>query len=317
MRVLVTGGRGFIGQAVVSQLRDLGEEVITVGRASSVRSHLHTQSDGHRLFNRSDDPVELSHLLSSVAPDSIIHLAGAASASSLGELYQVNAIFAATLLQAASTLPKPPMVLLVGSAAEYGPVPDPDLPVSEDFPCRPNNPYGITKLAQTFHGLAAAQMGLPVAIARVFNPIGPSMSTSLALGSFVSQIAQFGPSGGVLRTGNLDAVRDFIDVREAARLLIEIAVRRQAIGQIFNICTGIGSSLLDVTRQLIACSGQTVELEYDVARRGNSTVSRFVGSPTKLLDMGLLPAHPDFHALLPEMLTFARSQRMSAPGQLN
>jgi GDP-4-dehydro-6-deoxy-D-mannose reductase len=301
MRILVTGASGFLGKCVIHHLGQRAGEVITAGRTQSAGT------GAHRVIQRPDDTAEIDRLVREIAPDVIIHLAGATTAPSITDLYRANTVFAANLLQATASLSAPRSILLVGSAAEYGPIPSIDMPVKEDFPCRPNTSYGITKLAQTLHGLAAAANGLPVKVARVFNPIGPGMSASLALGSFAGQIARFGSKGGVLHTGNLNVVRDFIDVYEAARVLVEIAFRKEIDGEIVNVCTGIGRSLLDVTNTLISISGVPVELAYEADRTGNSNVSRFVGDPSKLAAYGISIAAPDLNRILRDILARARA----------
>jgi nucleoside-diphosphate-sugar epimerase len=302
MRVLITGASGFIGRCLVAQLEQRGIETVTVGRRARPPANSQDQPHNHHVLSRPEDLEQVSELLRAVEPQAVIHLAGTAAAPSLADLYHVNTIFGANLLQAAMSLAVAPKILLIGSAAEYGPVPDADLPVREIFTCRPNTPYGVTKLAQTLHGLAAAANGLPVTIARVFNPIGPGMSTSLALGSFADQISRFGSEGGTLFTGDLKVERDFIDVEEASRLLIELALNVDATGDIVNICTGIGHSLLDLTQRLIAASGLRVQLQYETSRIGNSNVRRFVGHPGKLEALGLSVTPPNMDSLLPAML---------------
>ncbi|MFM0597982.1 NAD-dependent epimerase/dehydratase family protein [Paraburkholderia dilworthii] len=302
MRVLITGASGFIGKNLVAQLEQRGVETTTVSRRARASAASLTDGHTHRILVCPDNLDQVRDLLHNVAPQVVIHLAGSASAPSLADLYQVNTIFGANLLQAAAELPAAPKVLLIGSAAEYGPVPDAELPVRESFHCRPNTPYGVTKLAQTLHGLAAAGNGLPVTVARIFNPIGAGMSTSLALGSFADQISRFGSEGGTLFTGNLEVERDFIDVGEASRLLVELALNVEATGNIVNICTGVGYSLLDLTQRLIAASGLQVQLQYERARVGNSNVRRFVGHPGKLESLGLSVNPPNMDSLLPAML---------------
>lgn len=308
MRFLITGGRGFIGREVVNQLRQQGFEAVTCGRHRKAPDSFQPNTNEHVFINRPDDPNEVQRLLNNVRPDFIIHLAGMVSAATLTELYQANSVFAANILEGMSKMTEPPTVVLTGSAAEYGPVPDTSLPVSEDFECRPNTPYGITKLAQTMHGLSAARAGLPVVIARVFNPIGPGMPTSLALGSFANQIAQLHFPGGVLHTGDLSGVRDFIDVKEAARLVIELAKHREAQGQVINVCTGLGVSLLDLTERLMACADFPVELRCNSNLTGNSKVNRLVGNPAKLYKLGMAPALPVFDTLLADILACARGE---------
>jgi nucleoside-diphosphate-sugar epimerase len=315
MRVLVTGASGFVGNCVVEQLTERGAEVVTVGRYPRAADASHSAIGGHHVLHRPDDAAEVKARVTEIAPQCIIHLAGSSSAPSIADLYRVNTIFAANLLEAAAVVKPNPHVVLVGSAAEYGPVPDADLPVVETFPCRPNTAYGITKLAQTLHGLNAAATGLPVTIARVFNPIGPGMSTSLALGSFADQIARLSSTGGTLHTGDLDVERDFIDVREAGRLLVELALSAAGQGGIVNVCTGLGSQLLDLTQRLIACSGTPLQLRYESSRTGNSNVRRFVGSTAKLKSLGLSVARPDFDTLLPAMLARAQSDATNSGAQ--
>lgn len=309
MRFLITGGRGFIGRELVNQLRQQGFEAVTSGRSLNARDTHQPYSIDHVCIDKPDDPNEVQRLLHNVHPDYIIHLAGAVSASSLTELYQANTVFAANVLEGAMRMSALPTVVLVGSAAEYGPVPDSSLPVSENFNCCPTSAYGISKLAQTMHGMAAAKAGLPVVVARVFNPIGPGMPTSLALGNFAHQIAHLESPGGVLHTGDLSSVRDFIDVREAARLLIELAMHREARGQIINICTGMGVTLLNLTQCLMACAGFSVDLQCNTNLTGNSSVSRLIGNPAKLHQLGMTPALPVFDTLLENILAFARERR--------
>ena len=250
-------------------------------------------------------------MMRTVAPQFVVHLAGVSSAASYSELYAANVVFAANLLDAAAAMPSMPRVLLVGSAAEYGPVPEALLPVTEDLACRPNTAYGISKLAQTNHALAAAMGGLPVAVARLFNPIGAGMPKTLALGSFADQIAKMGRQGGVLATGDLDVVRDFIDVDVAAAALVEVALLHRGNGEIINVCSGRGQSLLALTQRLIEVSGVPVSLRHDNARRGNSNVRSFVGNPGRLQALGFSLSNIDTDALLTKILEAARAQNES------
>ncbi|WP_042886926.1 NAD-dependent epimerase/dehydratase family protein [Cupriavidus necator] len=304
MRVLVTGASGFLGRHVVAQLRASGADVIALSRQPRVSMH----GEVCTTLMRPDDAVEVVRVVEQAAPQLILHLAGLSSATTVAELYVANAVFASHLLDAAAALKPSPTVVLAGSAAEYGPVQDAELPVSESYACRPVSSYGISKYAQTLHGLAAASRGLPVVVARIFNPIGPGMSATLALGSFARQVAGIGDTGGVLRTGDLDVERDFIEAGEAARLLIGLGGVAGASGEVVNICTGRGWNLGDVTRRLIELSGVPIHLEFDIARKGNSTFSRFCGDPAKLKRLGFEPALPDMDAVLAAMLADARSQ---------
>src|SRR5207248_561315 len=104
--------------------------------------------------------------------------------------YLVNTVYAARLLHAmelagCALVP----TLLIGSAAEYGAVNEDDVPITETMPARPIDHYGISKLAQTLIGQAAARDGRSIVVARTFNAIGPGMPEHLSVQSFVKQIA--------------------------------------------------------------------------------------------------------------------------------
>lgn len=304
MRVLVTGASGFVGRAVLQQLRIRGVKTVAVSR----RLRAAVAGEEQRILSKPGDAAEVRDLLLSVNPQAVMHLAGVSSAPSYSELYEANVIFAANLLDAALAMACKPKMLIVGSAAEYGPVPAAQLPVREDFVCRPNTAYGASKLAQTSHALIGSSRGLPVVIARLFNPIGPGMPKSLALGSFAHQIAQMGSCGGVLTTGDLDAVRDFMDVQVAAKLLVDLTLDDVGAGEVVNVCTGEGQRLLDLTQRLIDISGIPVELKHDGARRGNSEVKAFVGDPAKLQSLGLSCAPSDLDIILKDILRSARGE---------
>lgn len=303
MRVLVTGASGFVGRAVLDELGHRGLEAIAVSRTA--RPAL---GAGARVLADPGDATQVRLLLRSVNPQIVLHLAGISTASTYSDLYEANVVFAANLMDAALALQNKPRVLLAGSAAEYGPVAAVSQPVREDEVCRPNTAYGASKLAQTSHAFVAASRGLPVVVARLFNPIGPGMPKSLALGSFADQIARMGKRGGVLKTGDLDVVRDFIDIRIAAKLLVDLSLVNEASAEVVNICTGDGQSLLELTRNLIAVSGLAVELQHDESRRGNSDVRVFVGDPSRLKSLGLRFEPSDMNAVLANILRRAREE---------
>ncbi|RYG06804.1 MAG: NAD-dependent epimerase/dehydratase family protein [Burkholderiales bacterium] len=305
MRVLVTGASGFVGRAVLAELALRGCDTVAVSR----RARTDLGLAECRVLSESENAGEVLALMRAVAPQVVLHLAGISSPENLAELYRTNVVFAAHLLDAALGMRSAPRVVLVGSAAEYGPVPAAQQPVSEDCICRPNTAYGISKLAQTQHALLARARGLPVVVGRLFNPIGAGMPKSLALGSFAHQIAGLYGGGGVLKTGDLDVVRDFMDVADAARLLVDLAFSAgPQEPEIVNVCTGQGHSLLDLTQRLIALSGKSIELQHDSARTGNSNVRSFVGSPGRLGRLGLQPAPFDADTVLRQILESAQTQ---------
>jgi nucleoside-diphosphate-sugar epimerase len=248
------------------------------------------------------DVTSLRRAIAQVNPNFIFHLAGSAIQPNLDGMYRANTLFGASICSALEPLDTtpPPVLIVAGSAAEYGPTVSNPRAVTEDTACHPTAPYGIAKLAQTHHTLAA-QRCRPI-VARLFNPIGPKMPAHLALGSFAARIAAI-ENAGVLETGMLDVERDFFDVADGARCLVALARTPAAFGQIVNICSGVPTNLRALTERLIAASGKTIRIQED-NNRGSATrgLRTFVGSPNRLVALGIEPPGVGTEGMLQRML---------------
>jgi len=191
-----------------------------------------------------------------------------------------------------------PLFVCCGSATEYGSAVIDGVPTPETAACAPLSPYGASKLAQTRAALAFGEAtGTRVLVARIFNPIGPGMPPYLALGEFARQLAVLPPSGGVLRTGNLDVARDFIDVELVARALRLLARHPDAIG-VVNICSGRATGLAHLVDMLIAVSGKPVRTELAPERVRAGELRAIYGDPGLLWRLtGRLP-ETDYPAVI-------------------
>jgi GDP-4-dehydro-6-deoxy-D-mannose reductase len=238
--------------------------------------------------------------IASAAPDVILHAAGAA-VGSLDTIYAANAVFGATLLAAAADAAPRARLVLAGSAAECGFVPPECLPVTEETAPRPRDAYGISKLAQTFHALAALERGQSVVVARLFNFIGPGMPAHLALGSFGRQLAAMQPSGGALKTGNLSGERDLLPVDEVVDSLLALAEHPDAVG-VVNICSGQPLLMRDVVAEMLRHCPFPVTLQEEPERFGVTSVKRHFGSPAKLHALGIHTAAPDLAAMMKKFM---------------
>jgi GDP-4-dehydro-6-deoxy-D-mannose reductase len=287
MKAFVTGASGFIGGHLSAELTRDGWEVIKGRRGGGACGAEWMLAD-----------------LRDAAPDVLFHMAGLTHAKEAAQFYEANVALSARLLDAAASLSRPPVVVLAGSAAEYGWVPPQAMPVNEAQFCRPVTDYAISKHAQTQMALARAAAGSRVIVARIWNPVGPEMSRQLALGAFAAEIAAMPVAGGALHVGNLDVARDFIDVREAARLLV--ARRPEAFGQVVNVCSGRSWKLRALVDRMIALTGRPVALVADPSRMRQREPAALYGDATRLRQFGLEPAPPDFDAILPALLGNAR-----------
>jgi len=231
---LVTGASGFLGRPVLDLLASTEEEsaparIINAGRSrpSETSGIPFLQADLTR-------PEEIRSVLQASQPSIILHLAGRTPPASAEELYHANTLVTAHLLDAIREWRQPVRLVLAGSAAELGPVAEADLPVSEAYPCRPAGPYGMSKWLATCAGLAAREPA-EVVVARIFNPIGPGLPESQALGRFAAHLCD--PNVQTLHVGSLESRRDFIDVRDVARALVALAHRGKP-GNVYHVGTG-------------------------------------------------------------------------------
>lgn len=252
---LVTGGSGFLGRPLLDRLHAERPEdrIVAAGRTISED----WPSTGYRGADL-DDPAGLARVVAEVRPDRVVHLAGRTPPAPPDVLYRANVLGTIHLLDALRAWGKPTRVVLVGSAAELGPVPAEDLPVAEGYPCHPAGPYGLSKLLATTAGLAAGPP-LEVVVARVFNPIGPGMPASQAFGRFAVELAKgVGPTR--MQVGDLEARRDFVDARDVASALVALADRGKP-GHLYHVGTGRSRRVGDGLDALIAMSGREVAVE--------------------------------------------------------
>ena len=303
MRALVSGAGGFLGGALVRRLRADGVAVFTIGTTPSAGADA-----THTLTGRAPWSAQAwARALDLSAPDVVFHLAGAARGGA-AEMEAVNVALARGLLDALTASRAAPVLVMVGSAAEYGASIVSGVPVSENTACAPVGDYGRTKLAQSNAAMAFGQeSGARVVIARIFNAIGVGMPAFLALPDFASQIASASSSGGILTTGNLDVRRDFIDVAHVVHALDAVARLSAASGPI-NVCSGVAWSLRESVDHMIRLSGKPISIVQDPSRVRADEVKVIVGSTARLEGLGIALPPTDLNAILEAMLLEARAR---------
>jgi GDP-4-dehydro-6-deoxy-D-mannose reductase len=207
-----------------------------------------------------------------IKPQWIFHLAAAASPARSWEdpagTLHTNLGCQANVLAAAVELRVLPAVLVVGSGDEYGDQPDGgERALDEDAPLRPVTPYAVSKVGQDVLGLQYfLSHRLPVVRVRPFNHTGPRQAPTFAIPSFTRQIARIerGRQAPRLKVGNLDARRDFTDVRDMVRAY-RVAIERGRPGEVYNLGTGTAPSLREVVDTLLPLSRVPITVEIDPA----------------------------------------------------
>jgi nucleoside-diphosphate-sugar epimerase len=290
---LITGATGFLGRHVLDALeselgapaRD-GEKIALLGR-----SRPDGWPDEAFVPANFDDPDGLRETIRSVAPDQVIHTAGRIPPASDEELYRGNFWTTIRLFNALRGLGRPVRVTIAGSAAELGPVPAAELPVDESHPCNPIEAYGRSKWLATIAALAE-KPPLEVMVGRVFNPVGPGLPATQAFGGFAAQLLSGGADPLPLVTGDLEARRDFVDVRDAARAMVSIALRGQP-GKVYHIGTGSSRPVGEGLDQLIRLSKRSVKVCVDHRRRARK------GPADSRADIRRITAHTGWTPSIP------------------
>jgi GDP-4-dehydro-6-deoxy-D-mannose reductase len=258
MRALVTGADGFVGRWLTEHLTAAGDDV---WQATGPHADEGPRRRRVELLDRSS----VTESIDWAQPDAIYHLAGMAFGpdvgADIGAAVDVTVRGTGYVLEAARARPQAPVIFVPSSSEVYGaPV---EQPVDESQPLAPVNAYGATKVAQEALALAShREHGLPVVVARAFNHIGPGQRESFVVAAFASQLAEIvaGRAEPVLRVGNLDAERDFSDVRDVV-LAYRALVAGGHVGRPVNVASGRGIRIGDLLDRLIATAGAEVHIE--------------------------------------------------------
>jgi len=243
-KVLLTGSTGALGQALASRLHAKPADftVFAPGRGE------HDDSLDLR------DGDQIARTIERTRPDLIMHLAATFS-NEFDEAYAVNVAATRHILEAVEASGQPVRVVLVGSAAEYGPVAADENPVGEDHVLRPVSIYGITKAWQTELAYLHASRGANVVVARIFNLTGPHLSERLFVGRLHKQIEEIRRGERTrIEVGPLSAVRDYLPIDEAVKQLLAIADFGEA-GKVYHVASGQPVTMRELLVRELAAYG--------------------------------------------------------------
>lgn len=283
---LVFAGTSFVGRHLCPLLRENGVEVIATSRQG--------RDDTCVCDLTERDSVQ--EIIERTRPDWIVQCGAATASSSARDHYAVHVTGALNVLEAAREWTPDAGILFFGSAAEYGPVSPEDLPVPETYLCRPTSFFGASKLAQTQLAIAAAATSQQrITVVRPFNIIGPGLPdhyfAAALTARLLKQKAELAAGRTLERTfevHNPDATRDFVDVRDVANAVYRLLNEHPAepgVAEVFNVSTGIETSILDAARQIGEALGDLVAVPAgDVDSRGG--ISRSAGDSQRLRKLG-------------------------------
>ena len=327
MRVLITGVAGFAGRYLAEWLAatTAWELVGTVraerSTAAAAQPTWATERDIQLWPVELTDYAAVTRLLGETAPDLIFHLAAQAivqKALAAPEATLVNNIVSQlNLLRGVREVGLPTQLLLVGSAEEYGHVQPTDLPVNEDTPFRPDNPYAVSKIATDMLGLQYhLAYKMPIIRVRPFNHIGPRQQEHFVTAAFARQVARIeaGQQPPVLQVGNLNAERDFTDVRDRVRAY-HLAATRGTPGAVYTLGSGRATPIRTILDMLLGLSRVPIEVQLDPARMRPADVPAIVCDPRRFHDATGWQATIPLEQSLADILDYwrARVAEDSAP----
>ena len=287
MRIFITGATGFAGSHLVEKLIADGHELFSLVHEATSHQPLQKHENMTLIAGDLLKPDSLETAVKQAKPDMVYHLAGQAyptrSWQQPGLTLAVNSVGTANLLQAVVKVGRP-LVLIVTSAEIYGHIQAKDLPITEQTVPAPHHPYGISKwMAGLLGPLFWQRYQLPVVEARPFNHIGPRQALGFVVPDFASQIAgiRVGQRQNRMTVGNLEAMRDFTDVRDVVRAYMLLAKQGQP-GESYLICTGKPVKIEAILQKLIEIAKVEVSVERDPERVRPSDLPCVYGSYAKL-----------------------------------
>jgi GDP-4-dehydro-6-deoxy-D-mannose reductase len=292
VRALVTGAAGFVGCHLARALLAEGHEVVGTLQPGHPAPALDGVSWVEMELTSSDS---IAAALAAARPDRVFHLAAQASVGeSFRDPLSTWEVNATGTLRLAEAIRGDTRLLFVSSAEVYGVVPEAEQPIREHRRLHPTNPYAASKAAAEMAVLEAAHAhGTRAVIARSFNHTGPGQDPRFALAAFAGQLAAMGGGAAepVLRVGNLQARRDYLDVRDVARAYLTL-IERGAPSTVYNVASGEPRPMAELVETLIELSGTGARVEVDPARVRPLDVPMLSGDPSALRALGWAPAIP-------------------------
>lgn len=316
MKVLITGITGFAGSHLADFcLKKEGVELYGIIRWRSRTENIEHIWDKLRLLECDlRDATSTRDVIEEIEPDWIFHLAAQSfvptSWRAPSESLITNVIGQLNVFEAVRKLDLKTRIQIACSSEEYGLVNIDEIPISETNPLRPLSPYAVSKVGQDMLGYQYfMSYKLDVVRTRGFNHTGPRRAPVFVCSDFAKQVVEIesGKRSPEIRVGNLEAKRDFTDVRDVVRAYW-LALEKGKSGKVYNICSGKAYKIRHVLDKLIELSGVDVEVIQEPSRMRPSDVPLLEGDSTVFRqDTGWEPEIP-FEKTLSDLLDFWRER---------
>ena len=317
MRVLITGITGFAGshlaEYILAKHPDL--EVFGIMRWRSRTENIESIRNQVELIECDlRDATSVKKLVARVRPDKIFHLAAQSfvpsSWNAPAESLATNVLGQLNIFEAIRELDIDPWIQIACSSEEYGLVHEDELPIKEENPLRPLSPYAVSKVGQDYLAYQYFKsFGIKAVRTRGFNHDGPRRGDVFVSSNFAKQLVEVekGKKEPVIHVGNLEARRDFSDVRDIVRAYW-LSIERCEPGEVYNICCGKAYSIQEVLDRLIELSGVKVDVQEDPSRLRPSDVPVLLGDNTKFRNATNWEPEIPYDKTLSDMLDYWRER---------
>jgi len=280
-----------VGSEFYKNYRNQGADVWGIAR-SSASSRMEAIQDARIIRADVLERDGLEKVFDRIKPDLVVHMAAQAFNGMSWDCeyltHDTNYIGSLNVLKCALRNGKNTKVLLACSSAEYGDFDLTDCPLKEEHELRPVTPYGVSKVGTELLGYQYySNYGLQVYLPRMFIHVGTGHPPATAIQNFARQLALIkkGKLEPVLRVGNLETARDFIDVRDGVKAM-QLLLEKGKAGQAVNICTGRAYKISEVLSILIEISGLHVEVIQDEKLLRASDEPLLLGDNSKIKALG-------------------------------
>jgi GDP-4-dehydro-6-deoxy-D-mannose reductase len=297
--ILITGAGGFAGSHLAAECARRGWSVHGTVRPGEGTENLAAVPTAAVHAVELSDAEAVRTLVERVRPAQVYHLAAQASVQKAWQdpmaTLTNNVAAQLCILSAVRELSPEARVLIVSSSEVYGRIDPKRLPVEEDAPLGPLDPYSVSKVTQEMLGLQHyLAFDLPVVRVRPFNHAGPRQRPGFVAADFAQQVAEIeaGQRPPVIAVGNLEAVRDLSDVRDVVRAYI-LALCEGEPGAVYNVASGHGITMAELLQAFVERAAVRIETVVDPARLRPIDRPIIVGDATRLrARTGWSPAIP-------------------------
>ncbi|MCK9461606.1 MAG: GDP-mannose 4,6-dehydratase [Proteobacteria bacterium] len=276
-KALITGGEGFVGGHLKTELEENGYQVFLTSRVAQ---------EGYIKMDLCDYE-EVRSVINEVKPDVIFHLGAIAFVPSSWQdaelTMNVNLNGSLHLLDAVRSIGIDPVIQLAGSSEEYGMVYPEETPMTEENPLRPLSPYAVSKIAMDFLAYQYHKSyGLKTIRVRAFNHSGYGRGEAYMTSTFAKQLVEIEKGKrDLIKHGDLSSIRDITDVRDTVRAY-RLLTEKGKYGEVYNIGTGKGYSAQEILNKLSKLMAMTPKTEIDPDRMRPSDVKILIADASKV-----------------------------------